>query len=109
MQLKTLVVEDDANSLELICEALNASGIGALGTRSPQHACELVEGEKFDGIFLDLSMPGLDGLELSRRIRKSSHNATTPIVVVTNHTDPATVQEAFRAGAHFFLSKPLHR
>jgi CheY-like chemotaxis protein len=106
VQLKALVVEDDAGSLELICETLIASGIETIGTRSPVHATDLVDREKFDGIFLDLGMPGLNGVELARRIRKSDLNATTTIIVVSGES-PARVKEAFAAGAQFYLSKPL--
>jgi CheY-like chemotaxis protein len=111
VQLNALVVEDDASSLELICEALHGSGITAVGTRSPLHATDLVDRRRFDGIFLDLAMPGLNGSALARRIRRSTHNATTPIVVVgePERPGPHTIKDAFAAGAQFYLAKPLDR
>ena len=111
MHLNALVIEDNASSLELICEALNGSGIAALGTRSPLHASDLLDRRKFDGIFLDLGMPGLDGAAMSRRIRRSARNATTPIVVVgeQDRPGPNTIKAAFAAGAQFYLPKPLDR
>lgn len=109
MRLSVLVVEDDSASLELICETLNASGIDARGMRSPVHAAAMIDEEKFDGIFLDLSMPGMDGMELARRIRKSGPNASTPIVVVSGRMDRDVIKQAFEAGAQFYLPKPLDR
>ncbi|GEM_PF-803029 len=111
MQLNALVIENNASSLELICDALKSTGIAARGTRSPLHASDLIDREKFDGIFLDLAMPGLNGAAMSRRIRKSAQNATTPIVLVGSEADNATggVHDAFAAGAQFYLSKPLDR
>jgi CheY-like chemotaxis protein len=106
-----LVIEDNASSLELICEALHGAGIATMGTRSPLHASDLLDRRRFDGIFLDLSMPGLDGAAMSRRIRKSARNATTPIVVVGEQDRAGTnsVKDAFAAGAQFYLHKPLDR
>lgn len=111
MQLHVLVIEDNVSSLELICEALHGAGIATLGTRSPLHASDLVDRRKFDGIFLDLSMPGLDGAAMSRRIRRSTRNSTTPIIVVGDQTHPGpnTIKNAFAAGAQFYLPKPLDR
>ncbi len=107
MTLKVLVVEDDFASLELLCETLLGVGIEARGTRSSVQAVAMIEDEKFDGIFLDLMMPGFDGLELCRRIRKSERNSTTPIIVVSGRQEKDVMSEAFAAGAQFYLSKPL--
>jgi len=51
----------------------------------------------------------VDGFELARRIRASSWNKSTPIVVVTGHDDTKTMQKAFAAGTTFFLQKPIDR
>jgi CheY-like chemotaxis protein len=109
MKMKVLVVEDDFASLELLCEALSATGVEVQGTRSSVQAVAMIEDQKFDGIFLDLTMPGLDGLELSRRIRKSEGNSTTPIIVVSGRSEKDTMKEAFASGAQFYLAKPLDR
>ncbi len=109
MKLKVLVVEDDFASLELLCEALSAVGIEAQGTRNPVHAVGLIDDVKFDGIFLDLNMPGLDGLQLCRLIKKSERNASTPIVVVSGRQEKDVMTQAFASGAQFYLSKPLDR
>jgi CheY-like chemotaxis protein len=111
MELNALVVEDNASSMELICEALHGAGISAMGTRSPVHASDLLDRRKFDGIFLDLAMPGLNGAALSRQIRRSTRNASTPIIVVgeQNRPGPNAIKEAFAAGAQFYLAKPLDR
>ena len=65
--------------------------------------------EKFDGIFLDLEMPNLNGFDLARLIRKSSWNKSTPIIIVTGRDERQTMQEAFSIGATFFLQKPVDR
>jgi DNA-binding response OmpR family regulator len=107
MKLKVLVVEDDQLSLELIGEVLASVNMEVLGFRSAWDAIAPIDREKFDGVFLDLRLPGLDGLELARRIRRSIRNATTPIVVISGRSDRETVAAAFAAGAQFFLPKPI--
>ena len=109
MSLIVLVVEDDVDSLELICETLSSSSIEVRGTRSPLHAAVMLEDQKFDGIFLDLSLPGMDGMELARRARKSISNATTPIVVISGRVERDIIKQAFAAGAQFYLPKPIDR
>jgi CheY-like chemotaxis protein len=105
--LKVLVVDDEQLTLEMIGVVLTTEGVNVLGLRDPREAAVRIEKEKFDGIFLDLTMPRLNGLELIRQIRGSSQNAKTPIVVITGRGDSATMNKAFAAGAHFFLPKPL--
>jgi CheY-like chemotaxis protein len=74
-----------------------------------EKAVGMVNQEKFDGIFLDLEMPNLNGFDLARLIRKSSWNKSTPIIIVTGRDERQTMQEAFAIGATFFLQKPVDR
>jgi CheY-like chemotaxis protein len=74
-----------------------------------EQAASLVNKERFDGIFLDLEMPKMHGLDLARMVRTSSWNKSTPIVVVTGRDDKAAMQEAFATGATYFLHKPIDR
>jgi CheY-like chemotaxis protein len=109
MQLKVLVVEDDIPTLELMREVLTPLGLEVRLINDSQHASTLINQEKFDGIFLDLMMPKVDGFELARQIRQSSLNKRTPIVIVSGREDRGTVQQAFTAGGTFFLYKPVDR
>ena len=108
-RLRLLVVEDDPAGLELMAEVLSSLKAEVRAVGDSQKAVALVIGERFDGIFLDLEMPNLDGFDLARRVRTSSWNKTTPIIVVTGSDDKKTMQEAFSAGATFFLQKPVDR
>ncbi len=109
MSLKILIVEDDTPSLELMCEVLASVEAEIRPVDDSEEAAALVRKERFDGIFLDLQMPKMHGFELASRIRQSPWNKSTPIIVVTGREDRKTMQEAFKAGATFFLQKPIDR
>src|ERR1700720_339895 len=109
LSLKLLVVEDDPASLELMTEVLRSLEAEVRPVSDSQKAAGLVNQERFDGIFLDLEMPNLNGFDLARLIRKSSWNKFTPIVIVTGRDERQTMQDAFAIGATFFLQKPVDR
>jgi CheY-like chemotaxis protein len=107
--LKLLVVEDDIASLELMTEVFRSLKAEVCPISDSEKAANLVNQEKFDGIFLDLEMPNMNGFDLARRIRKSSWNKSAPIVIVTGRDDRRTMQEVFAIGATFYLQKPVDR
>jgi CheY-like chemotaxis protein len=107
--LKLLVVEDDIANLELMTEVFRTLEAEVRPISDSESAARLVSQEKFDGIFLDLEMPRLNGFELAQKIRESLWNKLTPIVVVTGREDRDTMQKAFAIGATFFLQKPVDR
>ncbi len=107
--LKLLVVEDDLPSLELMDEVFTSLKAEVLPISDGKRAADLINQERYDGIFLDLEMPNMHGFDLARRIRESSWNKSTPIVIVTGRDDRTTMQQVFAMGATFFLQKPVDR
>jgi CheY-like chemotaxis protein len=107
--LKLLVVEDDLPSLELMEEVFASFKVDVRPISDGETAADLVNQERYDGIFLDLEIPNMHGFDLARRIRESSWNKATPIVIVTGRDDRTTMQQAFAKGATFFLQKPVDR
>ena len=107
--LKVLIVEDNIASLELMTEVFTSLKAEVRAFSDSEKAVGVVNEEKFDGIFLDLEMPKLNGFDLARLIRKSSWNKSTPIVIVTGRDERKTMQDAFALGATFFLQKPVDR
>jgi CheY-like chemotaxis protein len=107
--LKLLVVEDDIASLELMSEVFTSLEAEVRPISDSREAAGLIDRERFDGIFLDLEMPNLNGFELAKRIRRSSWNKATPIVIVTGRDERQTMQDSFAIGATFFLQKPIDR
>jgi DNA-binding response OmpR family regulator len=107
--LKLLVVEDHIPSLELMTEIFTSLKAEVSPISESEKAAAIVNQEKFDGIFLDLEMPKLNGFDLARLVRKSSWNKSTPIIIVTGRDERQTMQDAFAIGATFFLQKPVDR
>jgi len=104
---KVLVVDADPVTQKLLAETLAARGGEAKCLRSSQEAVAVIEREKFDGIILTRLLPGIDGLELARRIRHSKSNYRTPVIIVSDPTHPRFLGESFAAGVNLFLTKPL--
>jgi CheY-like chemotaxis protein len=77
-------------------------------TDSTQAAARL-KTEKFNAVFLDIRMPPPDGIELTRQMRASRINLTTPIIVITGEQEHGLTARAFEAGASFLLFKPVDR
>lgn len=109
MGQKLLVVDDEVPILELLKEILQSLGAEVLAVADSCQALEYVEQQKVDGIFLDINMPGLDGIELTMRIRVSTLNKKVPIVILSGLDDAETMRKGFRAGASAFLGKPVTR
>lgn len=107
--LKILVVEDDLASLELIYEVLLSLDVEVFPASDSERALTVAQNEKFDGIFVDLNMPRIDGFKLMKSIRGAGWNQRTPMIVLTGMGDRDTMQQAFTAGATFFLRKPIDR
>lgn len=104
---KILVVEDDTTMLRLLGEVLGQMGAEPHCVASSVHAAELIEKEKYDGIFLDWRMPEIDGMELARRVRASQSNGHVPLVMLTGVADSQGLKKSFEAGINFYLQKPV--
>lgn len=109
MAIHILLVEDDSETLELMATVLRSFDVEVLPVGDSEEALAIINRQKFDGIFLDLVMPKLDGFRVAQAVRRSRWNPTTPIVIVTGSNDRKVMQEAFHAGGNFFLPKPVDR
>jgi CheY-like chemotaxis protein len=107
--LRVLIVEDDLPTLELIAEVLRGLDVYVIPIADSAEALQFAQCTEFDGIFLDLQMPNIDGLEFLRALRKIPSHRKTPVVIVTASDDNTARKSLFNAGAHFFLQKPIDR
>ena len=109
MPLRILLVEDDPASLEFMSVVLASQNLEVRAVTDGQQAASLIAAQRFDGIFLDLQTPSLDGFELLRLVRQSPLNRTAPVAIITGREDRDTMDRVFAEKATFFLHKPIGR
>jgi two-component system, OmpR family, alkaline phosphatase synthesis response regulator PhoP len=100
-----LVVEDDADIIRLLKLELEEAGFEVLGAETGVRGLSMAREARPDLIVLDLGLPDLHGIEIARRIRKTSD---TPIIILTAADELATKVDLLNAGADDYLAKPFH-
>jgi len=103
--LRLLVVEDEATVAEVIVGLLQSRGHIAVHAAQGLAALAELQTGQFDLVFLDLDLPGLDGLELARLIRAQGHRL--PLLALTARADAEAEPLALQAGMQGFLRKPV--
>jgi DNA-binding response OmpR family regulator len=106
-EAKVLIVDDDPVMLVKLSALLTPWGLEVTNLKEPQQFWEVLITTKPDLVVLDLEMPIVSGLELCQVVRQDIQWENLPILVVTAHTDPAFLQQAFAAGADDFITKPV--
>ncbi len=99
-----LVVDDDPDILEAICDILEAEGYRVARARHGEEALERVEAQRPDVILLDLMMPVMDGVAFAQALRLRPAVSDVPIVVISADGNP---QRAAAVGATGYLAKPF--
>jgi two-component system, NtrC family, nitrogen regulation response regulator NtrX len=107
MKPRILVIDDEADIRESLKMILEYEGYDALLAATGQDGIAQAEREAPDLIFLDVKMPGMDGLEVLQRLRHIVE--VTPVVVISGHGTVSTAVEATKLGAFDFIEKPLER
>ena len=105
MKSRILVIDDEAAIRESMRMILEYEGYEFIGASSGQEGLTQVERESPDLVFLDIKMPGLDGLEVLPRIRATDESL--PVVMISGHATVSTAVEATKLGAFDFIEKPL--
>ena len=102
---KIMVVDDDPQMLSTIVEILEDVGYEVCGAKDGYQAVELASNEAFGLVFMDISLPGIDGVEAYRQIKSVSPG--TPVIMMTGYTVEDLISKALDEGAHTVLYKPL--
>jgi DNA-binding NtrC family response regulator len=102
-----LIVDDDTALREGLAETVSGLGHRPVSAASGQEALARLERESVDAVLLDLHMPGMDGIEVLRRLRKNPK--PPPVVILTAFASAANTIEAMRLGAFDHLTKPIGR
>ena len=102
-----VVADDEDDILALFAAALMSAGFEVAQAHDGVAALELVAEETPQIVVLDISMPGLDGLEVLRRLRADPTTADLPVILVSARAQEADVKLGYDEGASKYLRKPF--
>ncbi len=102
-----LVIEDDPDIVEVIRYALEREGFTVLTASAGERGLQEAQRRRPELILLDLMLPGIDGLEVCRRLRERSETQAIPIVILTAKGEEADIVVGLEMGADDYLPKPF--
>jgi len=102
---RVLLVDDNEVNREVVAEMLRRLGHVVTTAADGEQALAIIAASGFDAVFMDVQLPGIDGLEVTRRMRVT--HAGTPVIGVTAHTSRADRDRCLVAGMNMVLTKPV--
>lgn len=106
MSYSILVVDDDKTTAMYLADLLRMLGHRVDVAFGPRGALYKLNDLRPDILFLDVNMPGVDGLEICRYLRRDPATAFIPVVIVSANEERAHQEAALRAGANYYIVKP---
>jgi DNA-binding response OmpR family regulator len=107
MPPRVLVVEDERNIRDLVCLHLGLEGYECVPVADGKEAMALAADKPFDLIVLDLMLPGVDGVTITRALRRVGANRDTPILMLTARREESDKVMGLDSGADDYLTKPF--
>jgi DNA-binding response OmpR family regulator len=104
---RILAVDDDVPALSSLKQILAQRGYDVSTATSGEQALEMIARESYDLFILDINMPGLNGIELCKKIRESPKTADTPVIFLTAKGMVGDMIEGQDAGSDLYLVKPV--
>lgn len=104
---KILLVEDSTDNEKLMRLYLEAAGAKISSAQDGQQAIDRASADDFDVVLMDVQMPGLDGLEATRRLRAQGYGR--PIIALTAHALPEEIEKSMAAGCDMHVTKPISK
>jgi two-component system, cell cycle response regulator DivK len=107
MSKRILVVEDQDDNRRILRDLLTASGYELIEAVDGEQGLTAAEQERPDLILMDIQLPGIDGYEVTRRIKANEALRSIPIIAVTSYALSGDDQKAFEAGCDAYVTKPF--
>lgn len=104
---KILVVDDEEDILELVRYNLNREGYGVVCADSGEKALKKANSEEFDLIVLDLMLPGMDGLDVARKLKENTTTRDIAIIMLTAKGEESDIVTGLELGADDYITKPF--
>lgn len=104
---RALVIEDNLDNLRLISYALERGGYEVVSAETGEAGVDLARKERPSFIIVDINLPGIDGFEVTRRIRRSENCRTIPIIAITSHAMFGDREKIIASGCNSYFEKPI--
>ena len=104
---RVLVIEDNSDNLRLITYALERSGYEVIAAETGERGIEMAKEQKPYFIIMDINLPGIDGIETTRRIRQSEADVNIPIIAMTSYAMLGDRARILAAGCNGYIEKPI--
>ncbi len=108
MKDKVLIVEDDPQNMRLIEMTLRSRRCTLLKATDGEEALNMAMRERPDIIIMDIQLPKIGGLEVTRRLRQNPEFRHVPIIAITAHAMKGDKEKVVEAGCDAYLSKPIN-
>lgn len=107
MPKKVLIVEDNDLNLKLFRDLLEANGYETVETKEGINAVDLARREKPDLILMDIQLPEISGLDVTKKVKSDREISSIPIIAVTAFAMKDDEEKILRAGCEAYISKPI--
>jgi two-component system chemotaxis response regulator CheY len=107
---KSIISVDDSSTMrKMVSFTLKAAGYDVLEAADGAEALNLLKSKPVDLVLSDINMPNMNGLELTRQLRRQPAFSRTPIILLTTESDPGKKAEGRAAGATGWIIKPFNQ
>jgi len=103
-----LIVEDNQTNAQLLKDVLTIKGYSVEIVTNGDDALSSLDNNKYDLILMDVQLPGKDGYEITRIIRKNPNTRNIPVIAVTAYALKGDREAALAAGCNEYMSKPIN-
>lgn len=104
-RFRVLVVDDEEDFIDTIVRRLRAKGLSAEGVTRGEYALKLLEDQEFDVCILDVKMPGMDGIQTLREMKKKK--PLMEVIMLTGHGSVESGVQGLQLGAYNYVMKPV--
>src|SRR3990172_5363996 len=107
MAARILIVDDNPTNLKLACDLLEIEGYQIEKANDAEEALAIIGKTQFDLVLMDVELPGMDGLALTRLLKETPATQQIPVVALTAFAMKGDDQKAFQAGCAGYITKPI--
>ncbi len=107
--MNILVVDDTPKNIQILGITLNKEGYQVGFAQSGKKALKMISSDHFQLILLDVMMPGMDGFETCKQIKKNPEYSDIPVIFLSAKTDSESIVKGFKAGGVDYITKPFNK